>query len=257
MSEQQSFSCVLAEDEARIRKNLKAKIESIDPRFQIVFEAADGSQAAQYIAEHEVDLLLTDIRMPVKNGLELIEEVYYGSPQVLCVIVSGYDDFTYAKRAIRFGVVDYLLKPIDPGELSVLLYTCALRLEKLSGQLSEDLIRYDSSLAQQELAENLAEYLRLHYREKISVAQAAAALGVHPTYLSRTFKSFTGKSPTRFILDLRLGHAKRLFTEQPDCEIKEIAFEVGYTDQGYFSRIFKKYTGMSPSEYREQSRGTQ
>src|SRR5688500_10657735 len=108
---------IIAEDEELIRNNMIKKIESIDPDFQVVFAAEDGKAALEYMENNQVDILITDIRMPVIDGIELIKTLHTHFPHIRKVIASGFMDFEYARQAIRYNVMEYLLKPIKVAEL--------------------------------------------------------------------------------------------------------------------------------------------
>jgi len=249
MNQQGTFSFLIAEDEPRIRKNLIKKITAFDPRFYLLNEAKNGSEALDFIEKEQPDILFTDIRMPVTDGLKLIEEVYYNYPDVLTVIISGYDDFSYAQKAIRFEVLGYLLKPVENDNLKGTLGKITARLEDRKESLESE--AYPSGLAQEELAAGVADYIKAGYKGEISIVELAEKFHVNPTYMTRVFKSVFNKTPTKYILELRISQAKKIMREQPELEMKEISYKLGYNDQGYFSRIFKKITGLSPSEYKE------
>lgn len=102
----------VVEDEPFIRKGIIMYIQRGDPEFVVVGEEGDGKSAYSQILQTRPDVLLTDIRMPYMGGLELAEEAKKHLPDLKVIIISGYDDFTYASKAIHIGVVDYLLKPI-------------------------------------------------------------------------------------------------------------------------------------------------
>lgn len=252
MKQKTVFNFMIVEDEQRIHEHLIKKITTLDPRFQLCNAAFNGKQALELLAEKQPDVVFTDIRMPVLDGLQLAEELYYHYPEIITVIISGYDDFAYAKTAISFDVIDYLLKPVNDKELSFTLAKIANKLLQQTEQLTEDLHTYTNNMAQKDLATSVASYLREHYRQNISIGTLAEKFHVNPTYMTRMFKQYVGKTPTRFIVDLRINHAKKLILEIDNVELKEIAYQVGYLDQGYFSRIFKKTTGLSPSEFKQQ-----
>ncbi|WP_245247338.1 MULTISPECIES: response regulator transcription factor [unclassified Paenibacillus] len=96
------------------------------------------------------------------------------------------------------------------------------------------------------------EYIRMHYREDISLEQAADHAGLNPYYLSKLFKLQTGKTFIDHIIRLRMDKAKELLMDE-QYSLKEICYQVGYNDPNYFSRAFKKATGVAPSQYRQQN----
>lgn len=121
---------VIAEDELPLLRGLGQMIEQIDSRFQIVCSAKNGKEALEYLTQHSADVLFTDINMPLLNGLELISQAQRLEPRLTSVIISGYSEFEYARQAIKLGVKNYLLKPIDRGELCQILDTAAAEIEQ-------------------------------------------------------------------------------------------------------------------------------
>ncbi len=118
------MKAVICDDDEIILKGLKSVIPWEEMGVQIVGVATDGRNGLQLIKEHHPDLLLSDIRMPYIDGLQLIEEGRKVRSDLMAVIFSGYDDFSYARRALRMGVVDYLSKPIDMGSLIQIVKAC-------------------------------------------------------------------------------------------------------------------------------------
>ncbi|MFD2671386.1 response regulator [Marinicrinis sediminis] len=108
------YRVLIVDDEQMIHFSLKKLIEQSDLGFELVGEAEDGREALELIQQTAPDLVITDIYMPELDGLELIEQAKSAHPKVTFMILSGYNDFSFAQKAIRFGVSDFLLKPIDP-----------------------------------------------------------------------------------------------------------------------------------------------
>lgn len=117
MNLRDKIKVVIAEDEPVLRAGLCAKIPEIDPDFLVAAEAEDGRAALERIRDLRPQVVLTDIKMPVMDGMELIRQICLCHPTVKIVILSGYSDFTYTQQAIRYGVFNYLLKPIDDEAL--------------------------------------------------------------------------------------------------------------------------------------------
>src|SRR3712207_3645012 len=115
------YKVLVVEDEAVIRGGLKKMIEEVVGGFLVAAQASKGKIALEQLAVWLPDLLVTDIRMSEMNGLDLIKRVREQYPDLPILIISGYNDFEYAKQALRYGVAEYLLKPIDRLELAQFL----------------------------------------------------------------------------------------------------------------------------------------
>ncbi|MCJ8013490.1 response regulator [Paenibacillus sp. KQZ6P-2] len=117
------LSIIIVDDEETIRLGLAKVIHEIVPFSTIAASCSDGEEALEWL-EHcngKVDVIVTDIRMPNMNGIELVEVVRTNYPHIRCILLSGFNDFEYARQGLRFGVKDYLLKPFDKDELKQLL----------------------------------------------------------------------------------------------------------------------------------------
>ena len=130
----------LVDDEIAIRENLRNSFPWEQNGFQLVGEAPDGEMALPMIRDLNPDILLTDIRMPFMDGMELCAQVKRVLPWIGVVILSGYDDFAYARQAISLGVKEYLLKPITADELGEALKRVAARIteERRAASLRRD-----------------------------------------------------------------------------------------------------------------------
>ncbi|MDC7235638.1 MAG: AraC family transcriptional regulator [Spirochaetales bacterium] len=240
---------VLAEDEPPIRRNLIQKISRLAPDFVLAGEASGGGGALDLMKQTNPQVLFTDIRMPGVDGLELLEQVRSRYPEVHLVVISGYNEFEYARTSLRLGVEDYLLKPVDKEQLETVINTIRKKIQ-IRDENTDRSIQFYEDNAARNLAQKTAEIIKDQFRENITVSDLAETLKVNSTYLSRTFKEEYGMTPSRFITDRRMDLARRLLRQYPDMEIKEIAAFTGYPDQNYFSRVFKKECGVSPLEYR-------
>lgn len=124
-----SYSIVVAEDEPAAAAYLCEMIEKTCPAFTLAACAGDGQEALALSVLHKPDLVLTDIRMPVMDGLELVKRLRQTLPDTLAIVVSGFQDFEYARSALQFGAVNYLLKPVSPTSLGAALELVLPRLE--------------------------------------------------------------------------------------------------------------------------------
>lgn len=243
------FKVIVADDEKLIANNIARRIEENCPSFRVAARAGTGLEALKQAKELLPDVVFSDIKMPEMDGIELISRLRREMPAVLCVIVSGYSDFEYMKAAIQQSAADYLLKPVNPEELKRLLQ----RLEATLLAREQQMIpRRESDAAA--LAERVRLYLQENYNQPVDFSSLADSLAVSAPYLSKLFHEQEGKSPSRYLTDLRMRKAQKLLMDT-QLTVREIAVRVGYPDPFHFSRNFKNAMGISPVQFREERAG--
>lgn len=249
------YTVVVAEDEELLLNNLIKKIHTVCPDFEVVGSAQTGTQAYELVEQLSPDVLITDIRMPVMDGIELLTKVAEQFPLVKFIITSGYSDFEYARKAITLKVSDYLLKPIDPEELQTVLNKIKTEF-LLTKSTYEDIFNAGTTrMTAVQIAELLRNFLIENYAQDINLNLIANNMNYSSSYLTRIFTQAYDCSPSKYIINLRMTQAQKMLQHNPELSIKQIGEAVGYHDQGYFSRIFKKQVGKSPFEFRGESEG--
>lgn len=238
------FRIIIAEDEKLIANNIAMNITSCDPSFEIVSVCYDGESALKEVKQHNPHILFTDIKMPLMDGLALIEQVHNSDSQVRCVIISGYNDFEYAKTALRFKACDYLLKPLNKLELSKTLRKIKDELLSEQSQLNSE-----RETTTENIVNSVKQYLQVNYASEINFTQVASDYNFSAAYLTKIFKEHTGTSPVKYLIEYRIKMAKHLLLDT-NLTIKEIAEKTGFIDQFYFSKCFKNHCGITPSEYK-------
>ena len=238
----------IADDEPAIRRGL-----SLIPWETLGFSLAgtfpDGRELIAFLSMERVDAVLCDIRMSHVSGIEVAEWIHVNQPQVQMVLLSGYADFEYAKSAILYRVVNYLLKPTDPSEL---MDTFAQIKKHLVEQDREERLREEESGEQEDwLLRQIETHLNAQGYANVSQASIAAYLGISPSHLSRLFRQQTGETVMSFITRCRVDQAKQLLRQSP-AKVKDIGHTVGYNDIRHFVRVFTAQVGMTPSEYRRK-----
>ncbi len=244
------YKYIIAEDESLIRKNIIKKICTLNLPLSFVGEAFNGTEAIELVEKHYPDLVITDVRMPECDGLELVRYIHNNHPEIKVIILSGYDDFTYAQTALRYQVKDYLLKPVSADTLLETLQKVLI----IMGAEKEELDAYCAthSLNQRSICNLLLKYLQENYKKDFTLHELGDKFGFTPEYLGKIFKKYTGETLSKYLTKLRMNEAKRLLLGHPEMEIQKVGELVGYKDAFYFSRAFKNYTGMQPSEFRKE-----
>ena len=236
---------IVADDERLIANNIAHRIEQTNAAFEVVARAGTGAEALELAREKLPDVVFSDIKMPEMDGIELIARLRALNPAILCVIVSGYNDFEYTRAAIRNSAVDYLLKPVNPDELKQLL-----------GQLEATMLAREQQIVPRreaspaELVDNVMIYLRENYDKPIDFSAIATMQAISPSYLTRLFHDRVGTSPSKYLTDYRMNMARKLLMDS-QLSVREIAERVGYPDPFHFSKSFKNLFGVSPAQYRE------
>jgi two-component system response regulator YesN len=250
---------ILIDDEAWIREGLADHLDWKEMGIELCGAFGDGSQALAYTLNAEVHLILTDIRMPNMTGLEFIATLKEHAAQkpdldrVKVVFLSGYDEFAYAQQALRFGAVDFLLKPAEAEDIERAL----LRAKNLWLQDSAkpQHVRNQGGSADIEpvsyIIKKALNILNQRYTEDLQLAQVAEEVFVTPNYLSRLFKQETGQSFSECLSNLRLEKAKELLTTTT-LKVYQIGEIVCYPNPRYFNEWFQKSTGLTPTEYRNR-----
>lgn len=239
---------LIVEDEELIRKGIVLTVdwESLD--CQVAGEAANGEEALKAVQQCKPDLIITDLKMPVLDGIGMLEKLRESGSRIPVIILTAYDTFDYARSALRLGAVDYLLKPFHDGDLE---NAVQLAKQKLAVQDSPNALPGIKKGGKSKYVQETMAYVAVHYNDPdISVGTLAAYLNISEGHLSHIFKKETDSTILSYLTRYRIQQAMLLLK---DCRIKvyEVAQKVGYRDIAYFSATFKKQTGMSPSEYQD------
>ena len=248
---------LIVEDEPLMREYLWRNLDRIHNAWKATACAKDGLEAIEILRHHTFDLVITDIRMPRCDGLELASYINDNCPDTAVVILSGHDEFEYARSALQKGVSDYLLKPLDDKALNALLDRLASN-KKLSVDDGDEepAVQDRDSESPSLLIERARLFIKENYTRPLALNDVAQALDVSPSYLSSVFKSDKGETYTKYILRLRMERAAKLLVSYKAGKVGDIAQEAGFTSTKYFDSAFKKYFGMTPNEYRQSESGS-
>jgi len=255
---------VIVEDESLVRQGLVFTTPWNDFGCEVVGTAANGLEGLELVAKLEPEIVFTDIRMPGMTGLEMISRLKE-RVDAEYIIITGYSEFEYAKKAVKLGVKDYLLKPIDDGELYEIIRNVAtlvrqkIKIQKLQAieelQASnimnfKDYVLNKENTNKENYISDAIDYLKANYQRDINIKEAAEILHLSESYLSRLFKRETGYTFIEYLTNYRIKKAID-FLKDKNVKIYEISSLVGYGDSRYFSALFRKYVGVTPSEFRD------
>ncbi len=239
---------VLVEDEEIVLKELVETIDWAGLGLEVVGTASDGIEGEKMIKTLSPDIVVTDIKLPGKNGLQMIEDAAVTNG----IILSGYTDFEFTKRAIRLGVFDYLEKPVDDDELEASLKTLAIRI--FEDEKDVDAISDGCNLTLKEDVQShwikvAIDYIGKNYMNQIALSDIARETRLSESHLSALFKTETGINFLQYLNAVRINASIRLLS-QSSMNISEIARSTGFPNPGYFTKIFRRFMGKTPTEYR-------
>lgn len=247
---------LIVEDEKMIRQGIRVMIENSDVLYEEIHECRHGKEASEYLKENACDLVLTDIKMPFMDGIELtawMREHLDAEQMPIIVVISGYGEYEYVRMAMKQGAIDYLLKPVDREELKRILWQAEeswqkRRPEPGGGVGSEGRI---SPVNQRKMQEAVS-YLYRNYARPVDMAEVSNHISMNYTMFSAEFKKYTGQKFSAWLNRLRIEKAKKLILDS-DLKLNEVGVKVGFEDAARFTKVFREETGMTPSMYREYS----
>lgn len=248
------YRVVIADDEETIRNGLKNLIESYDLNLTVVATAEDGQEALAAIQTYRPEIILMDINMPFMNGLEVIEKARQIDEDAKIIIISGYNQFSYAQKALNLGVFTYLLKPIDYRNFRTLIEKAMKDYAHRIWEKSRLKELEPEDTNQPDIGASALQYIKENFSDsELSLQSIAKKYFVSESYVTRTIKQKTGISFTDYLNELRTNMAIQfLLDPKKHYSMKEISQRVGYNSQHYFSRAFKNYVGISPNQYRNK-----
>ena len=238
---------VLVDDEIMIREGFKKLFDWEAHDCVVAGEAADGMEALAKIEDLQPDIVIMDINIPIMNGLKVVQTSRARYPDMAFIIVSGYDDFSYCREALRLRITDYILKPVNYEEFG----SCIDRL-KIALYENKKTKNQDNKENQEERTiTGIIKYLQEHLAEEISLNILADTFHLSSQYISQLFKNEIGVNFLAYLTNLRMENAKKLLIST-SLSIGEISEQSGYGDYRVFTKAFKKAEGSTPSQYRRE-----
>ena len=269
------YRVLLVDDEQIERMALAKKIDRYYGDKVDIYHAVNGREAVAMCGEQKNDIVIMDISMPEMNGVMAAKYIRKMDDECSIIFLSAYDDFEYARNAIKVRALDYLLKPCDMNDLLAVMDTALQKLDKenafngnsISGKEQNKETQIDGSnynnvrenrpkrtdnvrnSDEQTTIKYLKEYVENNYIYDISMQEAAEEMGYSDAYFSKLFKQYFNQNFTAYLTEYRIKKAKELLSNT-NHSIKDISRMVGYTDSNYFAKI-KRLVGEIPSKYRE------
>lgn len=251
---------LVAEDELIERKVLCKTLQKYLGDLIVLYEARNGREALELFAREAPQVVILDIEMPGYTGLEVARKIRETDKNCGILFLTGYDKFAYAKQAIAVRALDYLLKPYKEQELVFAVEDAIRQVSARSTPLppraqptAPDVPLHteeeDEDVRTSIIRAEMLSFIEAHYREDISMQDAATALRYSDAYFCKRFKQCFKVNFSAYLNEYRVGKARQLVLD-PRLSLKDVSTACGYADANYFTRVFKRITGKTPSEYR-------
>ncbi|MBC7960390.1 MAG: response regulator [Vallitaleaceae bacterium] len=235
---------LVVDDEQLARKSIISMLSSLG--YEHIAEASNGLEALSYIMKNQPDIVLADIEMPGLDGLTLLERINSSGIKVSVIFISGHDNFKYAQKALSFKASDYLLKPISIDELSVSIEKLISHNSFLNGKQKPLFIKDGYTT---KIIEKSQEYILNNLKADITLNSISEYVHLSSAYFSRIFKEETGENFSNYLTRVRIEHAMKLLCDGV-YKANEVSSIIGFNDVKYFYKVFRKHTGLTPTEYR-------
>lgn len=239
------YNLVIIDDDIFVLEQFVSAFDWNSMGFNVVATFDLPVDCLEYLKNHHVDAILTDIIMPDISGVQLAEECFTLYPDIGIIFISAYSDFEFARSAIRYNVIDYVLKPIDDDDLYRGMNQLKKFLDKKSSAAVPRTVENDNSTIRK-----ICKYVEEHYHENIKAADIASHVHLNPSYFGLFFKKHTGEIFTNYLRRFRLEKSCELL-KNTDMKIAAVAEHVNYKNTTHYYRHFYEEYRMTPAEYRK------
>lgn len=268
------YNVLVVDDDKIVRYGLKKMRLWGEYGFKISGEAADGYEALKEISSSHFDMAFVDIKMPRIDGIEFVKELKKNGSDLCVVFMSGYSDYAYVRQGIILGAFDYILKPVEEDKLPDLLSRTSTYLStkkdkfEINTKLTEiintnfnlstfskkedKLIEKSYLYHKSPIIRNVSQYVFLHSDEKVSLEGVSKEIHFSSSYLGKLFKQKTGEGFTEYVTKVKMERAKALL-QTGKYKNYEVSDMLSYGNVDYFCSLFKKYTGVTPIEFRQSA----
>jgi two-component system response regulator YesN len=243
---------LLVDDDAASRQELRAMIAASQYSYLSVSEADTAERALFLVKQEQPSILFSEVSLPDMDGIEFACKAMESGSRIQAVAMTHLEMFETVYRAINSGFSGYLLKPVS----SVVLFSTLQRLmrtslTKMPGEFRRTVSKSDpkSDVDLRNPIKSAVQFIEEHFAEPISLQDVADLVYLSPSYFSRLFKTEMGVTFTEYLTQYRIQRSKMLL-RVTTLPIEIVANSAGFSNASYFSTIFKRLEGRTPSEYR-------
>lgn len=223
-----------------------------------VLPAENSRQALLLFEQYRPQVAILEIEMPQMDGLDVARRIRQSAGTCALLFLTAYDDFYYAREALQLRAMDYLLKPWSEPELMRSVDEALRLVEEYGEDPAARMLAGEYRLAGEgdhishrlgQVREDIESYIRDHYAEELSMQDVARAMNYSDAYFCKLFKQCFRVNFSVYLNEYRITRAKELL-QTTRLNVRAVSIACGYSDSNYFTRVFKRITGKTPSEYR-------
>lgn len=251
---------IIADDEKNVLDGISDTIKWNEYGIAVVGKVRDGLELIETAINEKANIILTDIRMPQMDGLEAIKVIQKKLPDAEFVVITAFQEFEFAHKAIELGVAGFITKPVLKTEVIEQIIQAKYKFkERKSAKLALQAIESNKDSMMKRNIKNISripieraiEYIKRHIDGGIMLTEVAEYMHMNPSYFSRYFKEATGISFIDYVKSQKVERAKELL-DSSNMKIHEVSDTLSYNSVQYFSTLFKNTTGFTPQEYRNR-----
>lgn len=283
------WKVLLVEDEVFVRESVREIIAWEELGFSVSGEAGNGVEALELMRRDTPDLVITDIIMPEMDGVELLKQARTEGYDSRFVMLTCMNEFEYVRQAMEYGASNYILKlsmsvnslrdtlrkirqellsreqiagagsaagpkgsATEAGKAAGSAQNPGPSSQRLAGKGPLPLL--DEEVTSHPEIQKILQYIHAHYAEDITVKSMSQYVVMGENYVSTLFKKKTGYTLIHYLHQVRVNHAIRYLCDS-DLPVYEIGNRVGFVNDNYFIKIFKRFTTQTPSQYRQTVKG--
>lgn len=248
------YKALIVDDEKHVWQAITALGDWEKYTIMEPFYASNGQDGLVAMREISPDMVFVDMKMPVMDGKEFLKLATAEFTKTQYIVISGYNEFELARAALRYNVIDYLLKPISEEDLNDAIKKAVTNIVKNSrGTVKNNSAKKEPEqiMSTKDIAKAIKQYIDENYCKEITLAMFSEKYHFSREYLTKIFKERYNCGIYEYALNIRMARARELLNNL-EIPINEISLRLGYNDSNYFSKAFKNFHGYSPSEYREK-----
>ncbi len=251
------YHILLVEDDKSLRYLYSRMKVFSECDCSIMAQAGNGREALQMLEKEKFDIIITDIRMPILDGLSLLKEIKARGIESFVILVSSYDEFEYARQGLILGAIDYIVKPVKEDELRDALNRAKASIQEKNLMSNENEIvikvaqRLFEDYENDAFLKRVTEFVSKASKENLNfgMEEIACMMSLNKDYFGKIFKQKTGIGFGNFCTEFKIEYAKKLLLA--GNKNYEIADMLGYASVDYFTKVFKDNVGMTPTKFKE------